>query len=187
MPRNSSTSAVTAPAWTPAEGRWSCASTTCGPSSGGRTTPPRSSSTAYAARCRSRCPYQGTVIGALNAYSSKPATFATPEALDATLIVAEIVAVAMVNTQAHGRLAVEAANLRLAMESRAVIEQAKGLIMSQRHVTAEQAFEVLREASMRYNRKAFFKQIRRSALAQCQLSVRLTDADGRTIRRPPGS
>jgi AmiR/NasT family two-component response regulator len=93
----------------------------------------------------------------------------------------------MVNTQAHGRLAVEAANLRLAMESRAVIEQAKGLIMSQRHVTAEQAFEVLREASMRYNRKAFFKQIRRSALAQCQLSVRLTDADGRTIRRPPGS
>nr|WP_244522568.1 ANTAR domain-containing protein [Geodermatophilus africanus] len=59
--------------------------------------------------------------------------------------------------------------------------------MSQRHVTAEQAFEVLREASMRYNRKAFFKQIRRSALAQCQLSVRLTDADGHTIRRPPGS
>jgi hypothetical protein len=34
---------------------------------------------------------------------------------------------------------------------------------------------------------AWFKQIRTSALAQCQLSVRLTDADGRTIRRPPGS
>jgi AmiR/NasT family two-component response regulator len=59
----------------------------------------------------------------------------------------------MVNAQAHGRLAEEAANLRLAMESRAVIEQAKGVIMSQRRVTAEQAFEILREASMRYNRK----------------------------------
>ncbi len=69
------------------------------------------------------------VIGALNAYSSKPAAFATPEALDATLIVAETVAVVMVNAQAHGRLAEEAANLRLAMESRAVIEQAKGVIM----------------------------------------------------------
>jgi GAF domain-containing protein len=98
-------------------------------------------------------PYQGTVIGALNAYSSKPAAFATPEVLNATLIVAETVAVAMVNAQAHGRLAEEAANLRLAMESRAVIEQAKGVIMSQRRVTAEQAFEILREASMRYNRK----------------------------------
>ncbi len=74
-------------------------------------------------------PYQGTVIGALDAYSSKPAAFATPEALDATLIVAETVAVAMVNARAHGRLAEEAANLRLAMESRAVIEQAKGVIM----------------------------------------------------------
>ena len=74
-------------------------------------------------------PYQGTVIGALNAYSSKPAAFATPEALDATLIVAETVAVVMVNAQAHGRLAEEAANLRLAMESRAVIEQAEGVIM----------------------------------------------------------
>ncbi|GAA5650140.1 hypothetical protein Gobs01_01514 [Geodermatophilus obscurus DSM 43160] len=50
-------------------------------------------------------PCQGTVIGALYAYSSKPAAFATPEAVDATLIVAETVAVAMVNAQAHGRLA----------------------------------------------------------------------------------
>jgi hypothetical protein len=33
---------------------------------------------------------------------------------------------------------------------------------------------------------AFLKQIRTSALAQCQLSVGLTDADGRTIRPPPG-
>lgn len=32
----------------------------------------------------------------------------------------------------------------------------------------------------------FFKQIRASALAQCQLPVSLTDADGRTVTRPPG-
>jgi AmiR/NasT family two-component response regulator len=43
--------------------------------------------------------------------------------------------------------------MRLAMESRAVIEQAKGVLMAQRHVDAEQAFEMLREASQRYNRK----------------------------------
>jgi AmiR/NasT family two-component response regulator len=39
------------------------------------------------------------------------------------------------------------------MESRAVIEQAKGVLMAQRHVDADQAFELLREASQRYNRK----------------------------------
>ena len=43
--------------------------------------------------------------------------------------------------------------MRLAMDSRAVIEQAKGVLMAQRKVDAEQAFEILRAASQRYNRK----------------------------------
>ena len=43
--------------------------------------------------------------------------------------------------------------MRLAMESRAVIEQAKGVLMAQQGIDAEQAFEVLRGASQRYNRK----------------------------------
>lgn len=40
-----------------------------------------------------------------------------------------------------------------ALDHRAVIEQAKGVLIAQRHVDAEQAFEILREASQRYNRK----------------------------------
>ena len=98
-------------------------------------------------------PYQGSSIGALNNYSTKPAAFATPESLQAGLEVAEVVAVAVANADAHHQLGEQARNMRLAMESRAVIEQAKGVLMSQRHVTAEQAFEILREASQRYNRK----------------------------------
>ncbi|HET6394162.1 MAG TPA: ANTAR domain-containing protein, partial [Blastococcus sp.] len=47
----------------------------------------------------------------------------------------------------------QARNMRIAMDSRAVIEQAKGVLMAQRKVDAEQAFEILREASQRYNRK----------------------------------
>jgi GAF domain-containing protein len=98
-------------------------------------------------------PYQGSSIGALNNYSTKPEAFATPESLQAGLEVAEVVAVAVANADAHWQLGEQARNMRLAMESRAVIEQAKGVLMSQRHVTAEQAFEILREASQRYNRK----------------------------------
>jgi len=98
-------------------------------------------------------PYQGSSIGALNIYSTKVAAFATPEALEAGLETAEVVAVAIANADAHWQASEQARNMRLAMESRAIIEQAKGVLMAQRHLTAEQAFEVLREASQRYNRK----------------------------------
>ena len=98
-------------------------------------------------------PYQGTSIGALNIYSTVPEAFATPESLDAGLQVAEAIAVAVVNADAHARLTEQARNMRVAMDSRAVIEQAKGVLMAQRHVDADQAFDILREASQRYNRK----------------------------------
>jgi GAF domain-containing protein len=98
-------------------------------------------------------PYQGTSIGALNNYSAVPGAFATPESLDAALQVAEAIAVAVVNADAHARLTEQARNMRVAMDSRAVIEQAKGVLMAQRHVDADQAFDILREASQRYNRK----------------------------------
>jgi GAF domain-containing protein len=98
-------------------------------------------------------PYQDATVGALNIYSSEPAAFATPQSLDAGLQVAEAVAVAVVNADAHAQLTEHARNMRVAMDSRAVIEQAKGVLMAQRHVDADQAFDMLREASQRYNRK----------------------------------
>jgi GAF domain-containing protein len=98
-------------------------------------------------------PYQSATIGALNIYSTHVAAFATPESLAAGLDVAEIIAVAVANAEAHWRLGEQTRNMRLAMDSRAVIEQAKGMLMAQRHVDADQAFEILREASQRYNRK----------------------------------
>ena len=98
-------------------------------------------------------PYQGSSIGALNNYSTKPGAFASPESLRAGTDVAEVIAVAVANADAHAQLFDQATNMRVAMESRAVIEQAKGVLMAQRHVDADQAFEILREASQRYNRK----------------------------------
>ena len=98
-------------------------------------------------------PFQGSSIGALNNYSSQVAAFATPEALQAGSEVAEAVAVAVVNADMHARVVDQAHNMRLAMESRAVIEQAKGVLMAQRGIDDHQAFEMLRDASQRYNRK----------------------------------
>jgi GAF domain-containing protein len=98
-------------------------------------------------------PYQGSSIGALNNYSAEPGAFASPESLRASSDVAEVIAVAVANADAHARLFDQAHNMRVAMESRATIEQAKGVLMAQRHIDADQAFEILREASQRYNRK----------------------------------
>jgi GAF domain-containing protein len=98
-------------------------------------------------------PYQGSSIGALNNYSTVPAAFASPASLEAALEVAEVIAVAVLNAHAHAQVTEQALHMRVAMDSRAVIEQAKGVLMAQRHVDAEQAFEILREASQRYNRK----------------------------------
>jgi len=46
-----------------------------------------------------------------------------------------------------------AEQLRQAMESRAVIDQAKGIIMAERRCTADEAFQILAQASQRANRK----------------------------------
>ncbi len=98
-------------------------------------------------------PYQGSAIGALNNYSTKPDAFSSPESIRAGTDVAEVIAVAVANADAHAQLFDQARNMRIAMESRAVIEQAKGVLMAQRRVDAEVAFEILRDASQRYNRK----------------------------------
>lgn len=98
-------------------------------------------------------PYQGSAIGALNVYATRPQAFSSVESEEVATAVAEAVAVAVANADAHDRLAEHARNMRLAMESRAVIEQAKGVLMAQRGVDAEQAFDILRDASQRYNRK----------------------------------
>ncbi|HJX43822.1 MAG TPA: GAF and ANTAR domain-containing protein [Geodermatophilus sp.] len=98
-------------------------------------------------------PFQGASIGALNIYSTRPDAFASDGSAEAAREVAEAVAVAVANADAHARLGEHVRNMELAMQSRAVIEQAKGVLMAQRRVDAEGAFELLRDASQRYNRK----------------------------------
>jgi hypothetical protein len=50
-------------------------------------------------------------------------------------------------------LQAEIAGLRRAMETRATIEQAKGILMGAEHCTADEAFDMLIRASQRENRR----------------------------------
>jgi GAF domain-containing protein len=97
-------------------------------------------------------PFQGTTIGALNHYATRPAAF---EEIDVARgeEIADFIAVAVANAEHSSRSAEEAANMRRAMESRATIEQAKGILMERHKLTADAAFTVLAHASQRSNVK----------------------------------
>jgi GAF domain-containing protein len=67
--------------------------------------------------------------------------------------VASYAAVALTNMDALQNARDLAEHLRAAMEFRSVIEQAKGILMERRKLTADQAFRLLVDSSMRTNRK----------------------------------
>jgi GAF domain-containing protein len=97
-------------------------------------------------------PFQGATIGALNNYSARPEAFG-----DADVVmgqeVAAFVAIAVGNAEAAARATTDVANMRRAMLSRSVIEQAKGILMERYKITSEQAFTLLTHASQRHNVK----------------------------------
>ena len=97
-------------------------------------------------------PLQPAVSAALNVYSTQEDAF-DEEAVDIGRAFASYAAVALANMhlyEAQGRVAEQ---LQTAMRSRAVIEQAKGILMGQRLCSAEDAFTILVELSQRSNRK----------------------------------
>ena len=92
------------------------------------------------------------VLGALNLYSETPDAF-DDDAVAATESFAHQAAIVIANAQAYWGAKELSDQLQFALESRAVIEQAKGILMGREGVTAEKAFEILVRASQRENRK----------------------------------
>jgi GAF domain-containing protein len=95
---------------------------------------------------------QGT-SGALNIYGAGQAGPFDAEARAIATSFATYAAVAMINAAMYTGALEEVAQMRQALATRAVIEQAKGVIMREHHCSAEQAFARLREMSSRSNRK----------------------------------
>ncbi|MBG6100187.1 MULTISPECIES: GAF and ANTAR domain-containing protein [Micromonospora] len=95
---------------------------------------------------------QESVLGALNIYGVKPSAF-DDEAVTLAQTFAGYAAVALANAHLYDATASLAAQMQLAMQSRAVIEQAKGIIMGERRCTPDEAFAVLAKVSQDSNRK----------------------------------
>lgn len=95
---------------------------------------------------------QGNVVGALNLYSRTTNAF-DAEATALAHVVAGQVGLASQVSAAFFRHRDLADQLADAMKSRAIIEQAKGIVMADRRCDAEEAFAILREMSQRDHRK----------------------------------
>jgi len=97
-------------------------------------------------------PIHEKVTGALNIYATEPEAF-DEDAIVLGRTFAGYAAVAIANAHLYEAQANLARQMQAAMESRAVIEQAKGIIMGSRRCTADQAFAILTKLSQDTNRK----------------------------------
>jgi GAF domain-containing protein len=96
-------------------------------------------------------PLTTRVVGALNLYSRAEET--DPAAPDLAERFASYAAVAVANAALYSSTVERAENLVAAMQSRATIEQAKGIVMARRHCDADAAFAALVKASQHRNMK----------------------------------
>jgi GAF domain-containing protein len=92
------------------------------------------------------------VAAALNMYARVPNAFDEQSRAIAQRF-APYAAVALASMHAYQDARDMANNLEIALQSRAVIDQAKGILMERYKLTADQAFQMLAQASMRANTK----------------------------------
>jgi ANTAR domain-containing protein len=92
------------------------------------------------------------IAGGLNIYAREPHAFDEDSRSAATRF-APCAAVAAGNLHAYRSAVDRADDLQTALETRGVIDQAKGILMGRHKLTAEQAFQVLAQMSLKTNRK----------------------------------
>ncbi len=97
-------------------------------------------------------PIREGVAGALNIYAREANAF-DEDSRSIAITFAPYAAVAAGNLYEYQSARDAADHLRHALESRAVIDQAKGILMERHKLTADQAFQMLARASMHNNVK----------------------------------
>lgn len=97
-------------------------------------------------------PVRQAVTAGLNIYSTSVNAF-DDQAVDLAEGFASYAAVALANAHLYTSTAALAGQMQDAMATRAVIEQAKGILVSQRGCSPEEAFDILVRASKNGNRK----------------------------------
>ena len=93
------------------------------------------------------------VIGALNVFGTESGTGFDAADVQIVQALADVAAIGLLQERAIGRAEALTEQLQGALNSRVVIEQAKGAIAQARGVTVDEAFELLRGYARRKNRR----------------------------------
>jgi GAF domain-containing protein len=120
------------------------------------------------------------VFGALNLYAREPDAF-DRDSRSAAMAFGPYAAVAAGNVHAYQSARSMADGLRVALANRAVIEQAKGILIERYKVTPDHAFRLLTVASMNANRK--LRLVADDLVRTGELPVVLPGGDRRGPRR----
>lgn len=94
----------------------------------------------------------GSTTGALTVYAREGEPWTDPRSAT-TRLVAALAALELANAASAAQLAHGNATLEEALETRTVIGQAQGILMARESIGAADAFDILRRASQRTNRK----------------------------------
>lgn len=105
-----------------------------------------------APRVSPRVPLQREVMAALNIYSTDQNAF-DHDSVELGKTFSAYAGVALANMHLYQAQEQMAQQLQDAMDSRAAIEQAKGVLMGQRRCTSQEAFDILIKLSQDSNRK----------------------------------
>jgi GAF domain-containing protein len=122
------------------------------------------------------------VSGALNLYARKANAFDEGSRSVARAF-GPYAAVATGNMHAYQSARGMADNLQAALESRAVIDQAKGILMERHRLTPDQAFQMLAQVSMNANRKV--REVADHLVHTGELPVPPGGNGGRYVGRQP--
>lgn len=90
--------------------------------------------------------------GALNVYAREPGALQAVSS-QVMLLLATHASLALAGTEAVSRAELQVSQLRKAIDTRDVIGQAKGILMQRRGISADEAFDILRQTSQDLNIK----------------------------------
>src|SRR3954451_15789045 len=93
---------------------------------------------------------RGEVIGALNVFSNRPEPL-PPDDQDVAQALADIATIGILQERAVKDARVVTSQLEAALESRIVIEQAKGIVAERNHVEIDAAFALMRAYARSHN------------------------------------
>jgi GAF domain-containing protein len=122
------------------------------------------------------------VFGALNLYAQRPDAF-DEDSRSVAMAFGPYAAVAAGNVYAYQNARNMTDNLQAALENRAVIEQAKGMLMERYKVTPDHAFRLLAVTSMTGNRK--LRHVAEDLVRTGELPAAAPGADHRRRGRGP--